>query len=83
MERQYVSVHALNRYIKAKLDNDMQLQNVYIRGEISNYRPHPSGHMYFTLKDDQTESSISAIMFASQARYLKFRLKDGGFFGWS
>ena len=77
MERQYVSVHALNRYIKAKLDNDMQLQTVYIRGEISNYRPHPSGHMYFTLKDDQTESSISAIMFASQARYLKFRLKDG------
>lgn len=77
MERQYVSVHALNRYIKAVLDNDMQLHTVYIRGEISNYRPHPSGHMYFTLKDDQTESSISAIMFASQARYLKFRLRDG------
>lgn len=77
MERQYVSVHALNRYIKAVLDNDMQLQTVYIRGEISNYRPHPSGHMYFTLKDDQTESFISAIMFASQARYLKFRLRDG------
>lgn len=77
MKRQYVSVHALNRYIKAVLDNDMQLQTVYIRGEISNYRPHPSGHMYFTLKDDQTESSISAIMFASQARYLKFRLRDG------
>lgn len=77
MERQYVSVHALNRYIKAVLDNDMQLQTVYIRGEISNFRPHPSGHMYFTLKDDQTESSISAIMFASQARYLKFRLRDG------
>ncbi|MFR5480063.1 exodeoxyribonuclease VII large subunit [Catenibacterium sp.] len=77
MERQYVSVHALNRYIKAVLDNDMQLQTVYIRGEISNCRPHPSGHMYFTLKDDQTESSISAIMFASQARYLKFRLRDG------
>lgn len=77
MERQYVSVHALNRYIKAVLDSDMQLRTVYIRGEISNYRPHPSGHMYFTLKDDQTESSISAIMFASQARYLKFRLRDG------
>lgn len=77
MERQYVRVHALNRYIKAVLDNDMQLQTVYIRGEISNYRPHPSGHMYFTLKDDQTESSISAIMFVSQARYLKFRLRDG------
>lgn len=77
MERQYVSVHALNRYIKAVLDSDMQLRTVYIRGEISNYRPHPSGHMYFTLKDDQTESSISAIMFASQARSLKFRLRDG------
>lgn len=77
MERQYVSVHALNRYIKAVLDNDMQLRTVYIRGEISNYRPHPSGHMYFTLKDDETESSISAIMFASQARYLNFRLKNG------
>ena len=46
MERQYVSVHALNRYIKAVLDSDMQLRTVYIRGEISNYRPHPSGHMY-------------------------------------
>lgn len=77
MERQYVSVHALNRYIKAKLDNDIQLQTVYIRGEISNYRPHPSGHMYFTLKDDQNEASISAIMFASYARRLKFRLRDG------
>ena len=54
MERQYVSVHALNRYIKAVLDSDMQLRTVYIRGEISNYRPHPPGHMYFTLKDDQT-----------------------------
>lgn len=77
MERKYVSVHALNRYIKAVLDNDQQLRTVYIHGEISNYRPHPSGHMYFTLKDDQTESSISAIMFASYAQHLKFRLRDG------
>lgn len=77
MERKYVSVHALNRYIKAVLDNDQQLRTVYIHGEISNYRPHPSGHMYFTLKDDQTDSSISAIMFASYAQYLKFRLRDG------
>lgn len=77
MERKYVSVHALNRYIKAVLDNDKQLRTVYIHGEISNYRPHPSGHMYFTLKDDQTDSSISAIMFASYAQHLKFRLRDG------
>lgn len=77
MEKQYVSVHALNRYIKAILDNNQQLRTVYIHGEISNYRPHPSGHMYFTLKDDQIDSSISAIMFASYAQRLRFRLRDG------
>ena len=75
MERQYVSVHALNRYIKAVLDNDMQLQTVYIRGEISNYRPHPSGHMYFTLKDEN--SLIKCIMFKSSTATLNFTPKDG------
>ena len=52
MERQYISVFALNKYIKAKMNQDVSLQNVYIKGEISNYRPHPSGHLYFTLKDE-------------------------------
>ena len=75
MERQYVSVHALNRYIKAVLDNDMQLQTVYIRGEISNYRPHPSGHMYFTLKDEN--SLIKCVMFKTYAQKLGFMPKDG------
>lgn len=75
MERQYISVFALNKYIKAKMNQDVSLQNVYIKGEISNYRPHPSGHLYFTLKDEN--SRISAIMFASSARKMDFQIKNG------
>lgn len=75
MERQYISVLALNKYIKAKMGQDAALANVYIKGEISNYRPHPSGHLYFTLKDEH--SRISAIMFASQTKKLKFDIENG------
>ena len=66
-----ISVHALNGYVKALFDRDFHLQDVTVRGEISNYRPHPSGHMYFTLKDEQ--AAVSAIMFASYAKNLPFR----------
>ena len=75
MERKYISVYALNQYIKAKMDQDVSLRSVYIKGEISNYRPHPSGHLYFTLKDKN--SRINAIMFASQAKQLDFELENG------
>lgn len=75
MERKYISVFALNKYIKAKLNQDVSLQSVYIKGEISNYRPHPSGHLYFTLKDE--DSCISAIMFASVAKKLDFQVENG------
>lgn len=75
MNRKYISVHALNRYIKAKLDQDVSLQNVYIQGEVSNFRPHPSGHLYFTLKDES--SRVDAIMFASKAKLLNFQLENG------
>ena len=75
MERQYISVFALNKYIKAKMNQDVSLQNVYIKGEISNYRPHPSGHLYFTLKDEN--SRVSAIMFASAARKMSFQIENG------
>lgn len=75
MNRQYISVFALNKYIKAKLNQDVSLQNIYIKGEISNWRPHPSGHLYFTLKDEH--SRISAVMFASQARKLQFDIENG------
>ena len=55
-EHQYLSVSALTKYIKRKFDADPHLQNVYIRGEISNFKQHTSGHMYFTLKDDKARA---------------------------
>ncbi|MCD7950861.1 MAG: exodeoxyribonuclease VII large subunit [Erysipelotrichaceae bacterium] len=71
----YLSVYALNRYIKAQMDDDAYLANIYIKGEVSNYRPHPSGHLYFTLKDEHAR--INAIMFASSARHMNFKLENG------
>ena len=71
----YISVFALNKYIHAKIKQDVSLSNIYIKGEISNYRPHPSGHLYFTLKDEH--SRINAIMFASNAHFLDFELENG------
>ena len=73
--KKYISVHTLNKYIKERFDQDASLHNVYITGEISNYRPHPSGHLYFTLKDDH--SRISAVMFSSAAKKLQFQLENG------
>lgn len=72
---QYITVYNLNRYIKAQFDSDVGLQDIYVKGEISNYRPHPSGHMYFTLKDEK--AAISSIMFSSYARHLNFRCENG------
>ena len=62
-EQSYLSVSALTKYIKRKFDADPHLQNVYIKGEISNFKQHSSGHMYFTLKDEK--ASILAVMFAA------------------
>lgn len=75
MDKRYISVLTLNKYIRAKMERDISLQNVYIKGEISNYRPHPSGHLYFTLKDEHAK--VSAIMFASAATNLPFRMENG------
>ncbi len=75
MERQYLTVTALNRYLKFKFDNDTNLQNVLIKAEISNFKRHSRGHLYFTLKDDQ--SQISAVMFFNNASKLVFQPKDG------
>ncbi|MEG0365635.1 MAG: exodeoxyribonuclease VII large subunit [Coprobacillus sp.] len=74
-DQRYISVFALNKYIKAKMSQDVSLQNVYIKGEISNYRPHPSGHLYFTLKDEN--SRVSAIMFSSYGQKLDFQVENG------
>ena len=52
MEKRYLTVSALNRYLKAKIDSDEQLQKILIKGEVSNFKHHSSGHLYFTLKDE-------------------------------
>ena len=70
-----ISVTELNKYIKQKIDGDEMLNNVLVKGEISNYKHHYTGHLYFTLKDDN--SLIKCIMFKSYAGNLKFEPKDG------
>lgn len=75
MEDKYLSVTALTRYIKYKLDNDKNLQEVYLRGEISNFKAHTRGHYYFTIKDET--SRINAIMFSFNASKMKFMPEDG------
>ena len=75
MNNDYITVGALTRYIKYKLDNDVYLQDIYIKGEISNFKKHSRGHFYFTIKDE--ESRISAVMFASQTSSVTFEPIDG------
>ena len=70
-----ISVTELNKYIKDKIDKDEMLNNVFVKGEISNYKHHYTGHMYFTLKDEN--SLIKCIMFKGYAANLKFEPKDG------
>src|SRR5690348_3428461 len=70
-----LSIKELNRYIKMKLESDVLLQDVWIRGEISNYTHHASGHMYFTLKDK--DSRIKSIMFAVHNQKLPFIPREG------
>jgi exodeoxyribonuclease VII large subunit len=70
LEQKYLTVHALTKYIKRKFDYDPHLQDVFVKGEISNFKQHSSGHMYFTLKDEKAR--ILAVMFASQSRSMKF-----------
>ncbi len=71
----YITVSALNRYLKYKIDNDPNLGIVFLKGEISNFKNHTRGHFYFTLKDET--SRINAIMFQSNASKVKFPVSDG------
>ena len=75
MEDKYITVTQLSRYLKFKFDNDPNLGNVFLKGEISNFKAHSRGHLYFTIKDEG--SRINAVMFASNASKLKFNLEDG------
>ena len=74
-ERDIWSVEQLNRYIRDYLDQNNTLQTLWVRGEISNFKHHSRGHMYFTLKDKT--SRMNAVMFARQNRRLKFVPKNG------
>ena len=75
MELNYLTVGELNNYIKGVLERDAFLNRVYLKGEISNFKNHTTGHLYFTLKDDT--SRINAVMFASAARNIEFKPEDG------
>ena len=75
MEKQILSVGQINDYIKNKLDNDPGLRNIAIRGELSNYKVYPSGHHYFTIKDET--GAMKCVMFKSAALRLRFRPENG------
>ena len=75
MKYNAISVSDLNKYIKDKIANDEALNNVLVKGEISNFKNHYTGHMYFTLKDEN--SLIKCIMFKTYTSNLKFMPKDG------
>lgn len=71
----YLTVTALTRYIKYKIDSDEHLRQVFLRGEISNFKSHTTGHLYFSLKDET--SKINAIMFNTNAKKIEFKPADG------
>lgn len=75
MNDRYLTVTAITRYLKHKFEMDDNLKTVYLKGEISNFKAHTTGHMYFSLKDET--SKINAIMFKSSAANLKFEPKEG------
>ena len=70
-----VLVSDVNSYIKSLLNNDEKLKYIRVNGEISNFKPYPSGHLYFSLKDQN--SVISAVMFNNYAKRIAFNPKDG------
>lgn len=72
---EYLSVSTLTKYIKYKFDQDPHLQSVLIKGELSNFKKHSSGHLYFNVKDK--ESVISGMMFKGNASKLGFEPKEG------
>lgn len=75
MEKRYITVSTLNKYLKNKFDTDPNIQRVCLKGEISNFKGHTRGHLYFTLKDE--ESRINAVMFSFNASKLTFVPEDG------
>jgi exodeoxyribonuclease VII large subunit len=74
-ENRIYSIKQINRYIKMRLESDELLKSVWVRGEISNFKHHSSGHMYFTLKDE--DSRLKCVMFASANQRLAFVPREG------
>ena len=75
MAQQILSITQINEYIRAKMDDDQLLAGVAVRGEISNYKVYPSGHHYFTLKDEG--AALKCVMFKGNAMRLRFRPDNG------
>ena len=75
MNPEYITISELNHFIKGVMDDNIFLNKVYLKGEISNFKAHTRGHLYFTLKDEG--SRLNAVMFSYQAGSLKFEPTDG------
>lgn len=75
MSQQVLTISQINEYIKRLIDNDTMLVEIAVKGEISNYKVYPSGHHYFTLKDES--SSLRCVMFKGNAMRLRFRPENG------
>lgn len=75
MNREILTVRALTLYLKEIIDRDIILSSVWVRGEISNFKHHSSGHMYFTLKDEH--AMIRAVMFKGRNHSMQFKPVDG------
>lgn len=75
MSQKILSITQINEYIRATMDRDPMLGNVAVQGEISNYKMYPSGHHYFTLKDEG--ASLKCVMFKGNAMRLRFKPKNG------
>ena len=75
MSQQILSITQINEYIRTLMDSDMLLAGLAVRGEISNYKMYPSGHHYFTLKDEG--GALKCVMFKGSAMRLRFRPENG------
>ena len=75
MQQQVLTITALNEYIRGRMEADSLLNAVAVKGEISNYKLYPSGHHYFTLKDEN--SALKCVMFKGNALRLRFRPENG------
>ncbi|MBN2838589.1 MAG: exodeoxyribonuclease VII large subunit [Fusobacteriaceae bacterium] len=71
----YLTIDAITKYLKYKFDTDTNLKSVFLKGEISNFKAHSSGHWYFSLKDEK--SKINAIMFKTSSSKVTFKPEEG------